>query len=249
SDEWRKLHIRRFNNLRQNLSQPAQAPTIGPQAEPPAATPGNRERVLWWKFLCGEPESVWNPPLSRAAKRKRFFRGEDIDDPDEPSAEMVFNEDGELVSTSSQHDLVSTGPVSPREPTPYLLRSFSEDLSVQVLRHFAFWIRGHVKDPAMYDMREMHARWIFSLLARLGPQISADHMNSLRQLARACISLLEARMRSRMPDAEQREATVDKPNVFSERSCWVLLGTIIGVWGQMDLWEDVEGMLRSLPAA
>ncbi|KAL1675406.1 hypothetical protein EV122DRAFT_292688 [Schizophyllum commune] len=251
SDEWRKQHVRRFNNFRKNLVQPAKAPTIGPQAEPPAATPGNRERVLWWKFLCGEPESVWNPPLSRAAKRRRFFRGEEVDEPEEANTEMVFNEDGELVSATPQNGAVSSdGNTTPREPTPYLLRSFNEDLSVQLLRHFAFWIRGHVKDPAMYDMTELHARWMFSLLARLGQHISADHMNSLRQVARACISLLEARMRTRLhgPEAVAERTVVGKASAFSERSCWVLLGTIIGVWGQLDLWDDVESMLRGLPA-
>lgn len=299
SEEWRKMHVERPVPI-QNVLQPAQAKNIGPRAEPPAATPGFRERVLWWKFLAGEPESVWNAPVSRAAKRKRFFRGEEYDEPEEETAEMVFNEDGELLPAAPKNAGVhAQGPVAPREPTPHLLKAFDEDMSVYLLRHFAFWIRGHVKEAAMYDMTELHARWMFALLARLGQHMSADHMNSLRQVARACIELLQRRMQTRIsssaesndardddiassaasspratpepgsraeghPIASGSGSRVDKAvivdsvqldktmptidgNAFSERSCWVLLGTIIGVWGQTDLWEDVENMLRGLP--
>ena len=50
-------------------------------------------------------------------------------------------------------------------------------------------------------------------------------------------------------DVKSAERTVvGKASAFSERSCWVLLGTIIGVWGQLDLWDDVDSMLRGLPA-
>lgn len=110
--------------------------------------------------------------------------------------------------------------------------------------YFTYWIQQYLEQPAARacPISETHARWMFVLLARVDGFITADEQSSLRTLARACISLIKERMQQ--PPAE------DAPGrVIGVSSCWMVVATVTGMWGQRDLWMDAESMLSSLSAS
>lgn len=81
---------------------------------------------------------------------------------------------------------------------------------------------------------ESHARWIFALLPRVEENVSADDMNLLRNLARACLGLIK----------EKRGKSTDDSQKMGEISCWMVVTAIADVWKQRDLWIDAESILK-----
>ena len=89
---------------------------------------------------------------------------------------------------------------------------------------------------------------MFSLLTRIGDFVSSDDMNLLRNVVRACISLLTVLVRKRVSSGgpEEYEAlcfTETGATSISEQSCWMIISIAVGVWAQRDLWNDVEAAL------
>ncbi|KAK0490796.1 hypothetical protein IW261DRAFT_1601581 [Armillaria novae-zelandiae] len=118
----------------------------------------------------------------------------------------------------------------------------TQRMSLHLLMYFTHWINLHLDDersPPFPRLAEVHAQWIFFLLTRVDDYISADDMSSLRNLARACLALLKILLH------EEQEA---RPNGSSigKSSCWIIISTVAGIWGQQDLWMDAEGMLNSI---
>lgn len=112
----------------------------------------------------------------------------------------------------------------------------------------------HLGQPELSSaqMTETHARWIFVLLSRVEDFISADDMSLLRSLARASLALLKQSMQRSSSigaviptEAVPVNATQRDGDVISERSCWMIITAVAGVWGQRDLWIDAEAMLIS----
>ncbi|KAF9464362.1 hypothetical protein BDZ94DRAFT_1256268 [Collybia nuda] len=137
----------------------------------------------------------------------------------------------------------------PREPTPSQLRYIDEKMALHLLMYFSHWINLHLDKPTTSSRpNESHARWIFALLSRVEDHISADDMSLLRNLARACIALLKASITTRVCSEESAASDLDKSpgGFFGERSCWIIISTIAGVWAQRDLWTDVEDMLKTI---
>lgn len=118
--------------------------------------------------------------------------------------------------------------------------------------YFTHWINVHLEHPTPSSgIIESHARWIFVLLSRVEDQISADDMSLLRNLARACLSLLRVLIQERSTPPVSEESVKlgleeNSGGFISERSCWIILATIVGVWAQRDLWMDAEDMLKTL---
>jgi len=122
--------------------------------------------------------------------------------------------------------------------------------------YFTHWINVHLAQPDVFSSRmtESHARWIFVLLSRVEDHILADDMNLLRNLARASIALLKQSIwRRDLGDKAEEALKVGgedvverKDHYMSERSCWIIITTIASVWGQRDLWMDVDTMLAGL---
>jgi hypothetical protein len=125
-------------------------------------------------------------------------------------------------------------------------------MALHLLMYFAHWINLHLDQPTASSRPvESHARWIFVLLSRVEDHISADDMSLLRNLARACLALLKASITARtLPSKLEEPATLGpegNPGGFmGERSCWIILSTIVGVWAQRDLWIDAEDMLKAI---
>ena len=127
--------------------------------------------------------------------------------------------------------------------------------SLHLLMYFTHWINIHLAQPDMMSSRitEVHARWIFALLSRVEDYISADDMSLLRNLARASLSLLKKLMQQRNPGHNGEQISEISPKVMerddfyvNERSCWIIITAVASVWGQRDLWTDVDSMLAGL---
>ncbi|KAG6903457.1 hypothetical protein C0995_005480 [Termitomyces sp. Mi166 len=128
------------------------------------------------------------------------------------------------IATSTQETII----YKPREPLPSLLRHIDERMALHLLMYFAHWINVHLQQPhASSRPLETHARWIFALLTKVDDYISADDMNLLRILARACIALLKE-LHQMHPYEEPK--SLDKNAGYMSR----------------DLWIDAEDMLKSL---
>ncbi|GLB33990.1 putative survival motor neuron (SMN) interacting protein 1 (SIP1) [Lyophyllum shimeji] len=156
-----------------------------------------------------------------------------------------IGEAGPSTATSSSSTIV----YKPREPMPSLLRRIDERMALHLLMYFTHWINLHLQrpDPSSRPI-EAHARWIFALLSKVEDHISADDMNLLRNLARACIALLKELLQTGTPHPESEESTFTDSDggYMSVRSCWIIVSTVAGVWAQRDLWMDAEDMLKSL---
>jgi len=110
--------------------------------------------------------------------------------------------------------------------------------------YFTYWINVYLKAPESnnYLPTESHARWIFSLLSRIDDFISADDMNLLRNLARACLALLEQIKQKGNP---QLSASNSSPSgKMHESSCWIIITLVADNWKQRDLWMDAEDGLN-----
>jgi hypothetical protein len=124
-------------------------------------------------------------------------------------------------------------------------------MSLHLLMYFTHWINQQLSYPSSSQLTETHARWIFVLLSRIEDHIAADDMSLLRNLARACLGLIKVAISQRSMSVELEEQpnvghSNEKCNeVMAERSCWIIISAVVGVWGQRDLWMDAEAMLES----
>jgi hypothetical protein len=116
--------------------------------------------------------------------------------------------------------------------------------------YFTHWINLylHGDDPIAFRINETHARWIFVLLSRVEDQISADDTSLLRGMARACLELLKGIIKKKPVLSEEVDShTLEcSGGEITERSCWMIVSIIVGIWGQRDLWMEAEAMLRAL---
>ena len=249
-------------------------PTINVQAPLPLNTvPGMRNRSGWWAFIAGAPELEWNPPKKpKANKDKKFGKGmRGFGDEEDREGEFEGVEaEGSLPTphgTPSPSDKsLEDEPRTQREPTPTMLSLIDEVLfplpglcgvglkfavqrtALHLLKYFIHWIESNIEQP---KLTETHARWMFSILTRIGDFVSSDDMNLLRNFVRGCISLLGALTQKRVSSGGQEEyekVCLDGGSTgsISEQSCWVIISIVIEVWGQRDLWDDAETMLRGI---
>jgi len=123
---------------------------------------------------------------------------------------------------------------------------------LHLLMYFAHWINLYLHEPntPTYRPTNVHARWIFSLLLRIDDYVSADDMNLLRNLARACLGYLKIMILDKTRDVSfESHSSIPKRSsnmqVMDERACWIIICAIVGIWGQRDLWADAEDALSS----
>ncbi|TEB35775.1 hypothetical protein FA13DRAFT_1788379 [Coprinellus micaceus] len=135
----------------------------------------------------------------------------------------------------------------PREPSPKLLRLINESTALHLLMYFTHWINNHLQkvDQNVFPPRNSHARWMFALLSRIEDYVSADDMNLLRNLVRACLALLKHIIERELAPSTSRISLV--PDAMSKQSCWIIISTVVHVWKQKDLWVDAESILARFP--
>ncbi|KAI0284245.1 hypothetical protein BGY98DRAFT_584873 [Russula aff. rugulosa BPL654] len=173
SKEWRSEFEHRFRNFR--------GPAIHPQRAGPLKKmiPDKKNRDAWWAFLDGAPESVWNPP--RSIKQGNEHNGQRHGATHHPPS--VTPLDGDATQ-------------KPRELSPTQL--FQLD---HLVKYFTHWFNLYLQSldtnsnddhstTSAYTPTDIHMRWIFALLTRIDLFCSADDMACLRNLARACLSLI-----------------------------------------------------------
>jgi hypothetical protein len=110
-------------------------------------------------------------------------------------------------------------------------------MALHLLMYFVYWFNVYLDGPQSqkYQPTECHARWVFALLARIDDRISGDDIALLRGLVRVFIAILK---RGRSLPSEK--------DVIHERSCWIIISTVVDTWEQRDLWMDAEEMLKDL---
>ncbi|CCM05565.1 uncharacterized protein FIBRA_07792 [Fibroporia radiculosa] len=138
-------------------------------------------------------------------------------------------------------------PDAPPEPTPSLLQHIDHRYALHLLMYFTHWINLHFEQgpETSFQFTNAHARWIFVLLSHVEDYITADETSLLRNLARACLSLIEERERLRTRSSTD-EGSSDGQTHMDERSCWMVVTAVAGIWGQRDLWMDAEAMLSTI---
>ncbi|OBZ76465.1 hypothetical protein A0H81_03747 [Grifola frondosa] len=99
------------------------------------------------------------------------------------------------------------------EPTPSLMHCIDHRYALHLLMYFTHWINIHLEQPdlALSDFTVVHARWMFNLLSRVDDYISGDEASLLRNLARACMSLIVElkRRRNAKDSAEVSQAKIE----------------------------------------
>ncbi|TFK71806.1 hypothetical protein BDN72DRAFT_895363 [Pluteus cervinus] len=153
--------------------------------------------------------------------------------------------------------LIEVDKHQPREPTMSLLKHIDERTALHLLMYFTHWMNFHSQQPETptHWMTESHARWMFALLTRIDDHISADDMSLLRNLARACIGTLKTRMQARISNSSSDDVELGEieeassPKLMSERDCWMIIATVVGIWAQRDLWTDAEDAVAGVIAA
>jgi hypothetical protein len=108
-------------------------------------------------------------------------------------------------------------------------------MALHLIMYFSHWFNLYF-ERKQRPLTQMHARWIFALLARVDDHITADDMNQLRNLARGALELLKIRL----------QGDWDVDGAMSANACWLILSTVVGIWGQKDLWQDADDMLRNI---
>ncbi|KAF7301853.1 hypothetical protein MIND_00751200 [Mycena indigotica] len=133
---------------------------------------------------------------------------------------------GRMRAFSDDEADIDDSPVVPLEPTPAILLRIDHRSTLHLLMYFTHWMQQHP-----LQLRTSHFRWIFALLARLDAQLSSDELHQLRNLARAAIALLKHVTRA--------ETELDAS------CCWIVIATVVHVWGQRDLWTDAADALAT----
>ncbi|KAJ7498725.1 hypothetical protein FB451DRAFT_1202843 [Mycena latifolia] len=254
TSEWRTLFEMRCRNFRKNLVQPTIHVHQSARGDNRKVIPDLKERDLWWAFLSGRPAAEWDIPKKpkqsqNARKLQRGMRAFPDNDDSTMEAPSVGSSRDDALETRPMNGDMEARPqlptpsggtpiYTPREPTPSLLRLIDQRMALHSLMYFTHWTNLHLQPEKLCRVTQTHARWIFVLLSRVDDYISADDMHLLRNLARAYLALLGDLTRTKT-----RPVQVSTDDI-NPASCWLIISTVVGIWGQRDLWIDAEDMIR-----
>ncbi|KZT29346.1 hypothetical protein NEOLEDRAFT_1056217 [Neolentinus lepideus HHB14362 ss-1] len=122
SESWRTVFQRRFRNFRKNFAQPTIHIRLPEKKLKQKLMPDKNERDLWWEFIAGRPEAVWNPPKKpkqgkgkgNKGKGMRAFSDDSMDygDARDSGVLKAQADDGDVVLMYDEAD-ISVGPVHP----------------------------------------------------------------------------------------------------------------------------------------
>ncbi|KAF9247370.1 hypothetical protein BU15DRAFT_38753 [Melanogaster broomeanus] len=158
------------------------------------------------------------------------------------------------ISSEQVREQQITTHLSPPEITPTRLREIDHRMSIHLLMYFTHWMNVHLQNPddSSTGISSSHGRWIFALLTKVEDQLSADEMNLLRNVARACLMIIKHYRAKPRESGEVVEGTrptppeVGKRTRMSDASCWMVFTAVAGHWGQRDLWLDAEATLANV---
>lgn len=147
-----------------------------------------------------------------------------------------------------------------REPTATFLSRLQTGDILALLKMFPAWFSSNPSDPLYSNASQMtrcavdpfHARWVFTLLARLDNRLLGDQVNTLRVLARAGIErIVQERCRRAVICTLRRERQPQVPggpggegsrgdHLDQEMGAWMIVTAVSSIWGQHDLWDDAH---------
>lgn len=227
----------------------------------PKQSPKSSKRQRGMRGFADDPGSHHHPqgePLQNdEGEVEKVLRGDSVESLPSPiyfapSSETSIPREDQVVNSSLMglEDVLPkrTTILKPREPIPSLLKQIDQKMALHLLMYFVHWFNLYLQqpDPATRPL-ETHARWIFALLSKVEDDISADDMSLLRNLARGCLGLLKKSIQTRtLPVVDSTKMKEDEPEMMSERACWIVVCTIVGVWAQRDLWMDAEDMVNAI---
>lgn len=126
-----------------------------------------------------------------------------------------------------------------REPSFRSLRSLDTEDAIALMAMIRRWMQHPQfthQAASRAAIHPVHARWLFAILAQLDRQLSSDDIASLRTLARVCMRCI-ARVRSQVDYlCDEKSDTLE-----AEMGAWMIITAVAGVWGQRDLWNEVQG--------
>ncbi|KAG9011529.1 hypothetical protein FRB94_008098 [Tulasnella sp. JGI-2019a] len=138
----------------------------------------------------------------------------------------------------------------PTSPSTEIITQLDNKAAFHLLMFFTFWINmrldrlradenHHYNPLALCDN---DAKWIFCLLARLDEILAGEQISTLRDLARACLSLLLESLKG--ANGEILKTAVERQT--GRDSCWMVIVAVAKGWGQRDLWEDAIQAVNAL---
>lgn len=86
----------------------------------------------------------------------------------------------------------------------------------------------------------IHYRWMFALLGLLDTELVGSDISTLRVLARAAIRLVQVLSTIEGTNGVDR---VEGRTPSTVAGCWMVVGAIVGVWGQRDIWDEARDAL------
>jgi len=168
--------------------------------------------------------------------------------------QIVYTEEGELVEPASGDGDIekcnsiseSTG-IKQREVTFAALQTLEAKQALQLIRSFTYWlshqppIDENERSPTerYFPVSNSHARWVFGLLSILETHLTSDEIHMLRELARSIITLINNRLKQSIQSSRSTETLLAELAPW-----WMNVAIVVTIWGQRDLWNDAEDMVR-----
>ncbi|WFD36747.1 hypothetical protein MCUN1_003634 [Malassezia cuniculi] len=121
-----------------------------------------------------------------------------------------------------------------KEPTMSIIQPMTTDDVLFVLNLFRRWLTHPVARSSESAVHPAYTRWILSLLARLDSRLCGEEIATLRSLVRRIVACVRN---------ARNEAHNDQYSP-TEASAWMVVASVIGVWGQWDLWDEARTYLN-----
>lgn len=199
---------------------------------PPTCTrriklPAVHDEAGWYRFVHGRL-----PPSE--SERQAIAEGPTVHCDSESEVDDILE---------GQDALTAYG-YSFREPTVAILRQLDTDDSLELTKLFRKWMqhaqftRVAGEDPAC-AIHDVHARWLFALLAHIDRRLSSDEIATLRVLARACIRSID-----RLRSARATSLYESDDCLVREGGAWMIVSIVVGVWAQLDLWDEAKAQIH-----
>ncbi|KZW04237.1 hypothetical protein EXIGLDRAFT_828151 [Exidia glandulosa HHB12029] len=259
SQEWRTVFEQRFREFRKNIRH---TPIyVGPPPER-VQLPRWTDREAWWAFINNfDPpraqtkqfQSRAPPPLDAETIEALVYGSDDDLLPtsrDQAPARIIVEvpdeqSDGEIVDDENVNGTGETEPSAPlpREPSRALLECINHRVCMQVLKYYKHWVERAAARELM--LRPAHGRWMFALLAHIDEQLLADEMSILRQVAKACISLLKVDLDQGEEADSADEGEASDSTGIGRSACWLVVGAVALGFAQRDLWDEAANVLSA----
>ncbi|KAL4400326.1 SMN complex protein [Malassezia pachydermatis] len=224
--------------------------TLRPSSTARVRLPSVDDETGWYRFVHGRlPPSEKDRNDMVAQCRAASHIPPSIDDSGSIDMDTTVSTsdsedevDGLLPSYKGPEDLFASWDYVFSTPTMAMLGTLDSTEALTLTKYFRKWIQHpHFTEYRMqvHSMHEVHAQWLFALLARIDQHLISDDIATLRVLARACMkNIVRTRTASHM------HVPASDGALSAESGAWMILVLLAGVWGQWDLWDETQARLQ-----